>query len=114
MWDEMAAATIFALSSRYEGFPSALLEAMACGVPSLAVDCPSGPRAVINDVQSGLLVADDTSALSRGIVRLIDDDAYREQIGAVGKNVVDRFGWETMVDAYEQTLLAAANKTTGN
>lgn len=111
VWEELAKATIFALPSRYEGFPSALLEAMACGVPSVAVDCPSGPRVVINDDQSGLLVADDTSALSRGIARLIDDDAYREQIGAVAKNVVDRFGWDAMVDAYEETLLAAAGKT---
>ncbi len=111
VWEELAQATIFALPSRYEGFPSALLEAMACGVPSVAVDCPSGPRAVINDDQTGLLVADDTSALSRGIARLIDDDAFREQIGAVAKHVVDRFGWEPMVDVYEETLLAAASKT---
>ncbi len=114
VWDELAEATIFALPSRYEGFPSALLEAMACGVPSVAVDCPSGPRAVINDDQCGLLVANDTTGLSSGIARLIDDAAFREQIGVVGTNVVDRFGWEKMVDAYEETLVAVANKTVAN
>lgn len=114
VWDELAESTIFALPSRYEGFPSALLEAMACGVPSVAVDCPSGPRAVINDDQCGLLVPNDTTALSSGMVRLIDDAAFREQIGVVGKNVVDRFGWDIMVNAYEDALVAAANKTADN
>jgi len=136
VWDELAAATIFALPSRYEGFPSALLEAMACGVPSVAVDCPSGPRAVINravinravinravinravidvdescDDPCGLLVPNDTAALSTGILRLINDATLREQIGVAGKRVVDRFDWKTMVDAYEQVLASAADKT---
>lgn len=117
VWNELAESTIFALPSRYEGFPSALLEAMACGVPSISVDCPSGPRAVIQldpsglVEQNGLLVPNDTAALSSGIVRLIEDAEFREQIGLAGKQVVDRFNWETMVDAYEKTLVAAVNQS---
>ena len=108
VWNELAEATLFALPSRYEGFPSALLEAMVCGVPSVAVDCPSGPRVVINDDACGLLVDDNVNALSSGIDRLISQPDYREQLGQAGKNVETRFGWDAMVDAYEQVLIESA------
>jgi len=104
IWEEFAQATFFVLPSRYEGFPSALLEAMAVGLPSLAVDCESGPRAVIDDEINGLLVASDLTSLTTGMLRLIQDNEARERWGATGKQVVDRFDWETMVDAYEEVL----------
>jgi GalNAc-alpha-(1->4)-GalNAc-alpha-(1->3)-diNAcBac-PP-undecaprenol alpha-1,4-N-acetyl-D-galactosaminyltransferase len=104
VWEELAASTIFALPSRYEGFPSALLEAMAVGVPSVAVDCESGPRSVINNRRCGLLVPDSVGALADGIDQLIKDDSRRETLGAGGKDVVARFSWDSMVDAYEGVL----------
>jgi GalNAc-alpha-(1->4)-GalNAc-alpha-(1->3)-diNAcBac-PP-undecaprenol alpha-1,4-N-acetyl-D-galactosaminyltransferase len=110
IWDELAASTIFALPSRYEGFPSALLEAMAAGVPSIAVDCESGPRSIMGDSNGGLLVANDVAALADGIQQLIEDDGQREQLGADGKHVVERFGWDPMVDAYEAILCRAADE----
>lgn len=104
IWEELAAATLFALPSRYEGFPSALLEAMAVGVPSIAVDCESGPRAVIGDDQCGLLVDNTITALAAGIDQLIKDDARREALGVAGKDVAARFSWDRMVDGYEVVL----------
>ena len=116
VWDELSAATIFALPSRYEGFPSALLEAMALGVPSIAVDCESGPRAVISgngicddgEPSVALLTGNNTEALAAGIRRLVNEVDFREQLGRAGKSVVQRFSWETMVDAYEQVLCDAS------
>ncbi len=105
-WEELAEGTYFVLPSRYEGFPSALLEAMAIGVPSLAVDCESGPRAVIRDEQNGLLVQNDVSALASGMLRMIQQPESRERFGQAGKAIVDQFSWEAMVDAYEQVLEA--------
>lgn len=104
VWEELAGSTIFALPSRYEGFPSALLEAMAVGVPSVAVDCESGPRAVITEPGHGLLVPDTVQGLTDGIEQLINDGDLRETLAAGGKDVVTRFSWDTMVDAYEGVL----------
>jgi GalNAc-alpha-(1->4)-GalNAc-alpha-(1->3)-diNAcBac-PP-undecaprenol alpha-1,4-N-acetyl-D-galactosaminyltransferase len=113
VWTELAKSTFFVLPSYYEGFPSALLEAMAIGVPSLAVDCESGPRAIIdcgkNGVPpNGLLVANDTQALADGIARMISDVEMREQLGRQGTNIVEKFGWDQMVDRYEQVLAEAS------
>ena len=108
VWDELRRATIFALPSRYEGFPSALLEAMAAGVPSLAVDCESGPRAIIASGLDGLLVDNSVEGLSAGLTDLIRDPARRQQLGIAGRCVIERFGWDQMVDRYEEILMQAS------
>ena len=115
VWDELAKSTFFVLPSYYEGFPSALLEAMAVGVPSLAVDCESGPRAIINDdLANGMLVGNDTEALTAGILRMISDAGMREQLGLHGMAVVEQFGWDEMVNRYEQVLVEASRQQSSN
>lgn len=95
----------FALTSRYEGFPNALLEAMAAGVPSLAVDCESGPREIIRDGENGLLVPqDDPAALSAGLQRLLTDINLRRRFASEAPGVLQRFGWEAFVRAYTHVL----------
>ncbi len=107
VWNELADSTFFVLPSRYEGFPSALLEAMAVGLPSLAVDCESGPRAVIRDGHNGLLVANDISSLTDGMLRMIQHPELREKFSQAARPIVDAFNWDAMVDAYERVLEAA-------
>lgn len=101
----LAQATMFCLSSRYEGFPSVLLEAMAMAIPTISVDCESGPRAIIQDKHDGLLIENDVTSLANAIKQLIENPDQREQLGRRGPDVLDRFGWQTMVDRYEQLLL---------
>ncbi len=110
LWNELATATFFVLPSRYEGFPSALLEAMSVGVPALSVDCESGPRAIVNHNVDGLLVENSTAAIADGMITMIRDESLRERLGVAGREVTGRFGWDAMVDAYEHELLAAASK----
>jgi glycosyltransferase involved in cell wall biosynthesis len=88
----LAAGHAFALPSRHEGFPNALLEAMACGLPVVAFDCPSGPSEIVIHEQDGLLVPpQDVEAFAAALHRVLGSADVRERLGANARRVVDRF-----------------------
>lgn len=74
--------SIYVLSSRYEGLPMVLLEAMSCGLPAVAFACKCGPRDIITDGKDGLLVEpDNTTKLAKAICRLIKNPDLRLRMG---------------------------------
>lgn len=78
-----AAGSVFAFPSRYEGFPFALVEAMACGLPVVATDCPHGPREILAGGQHGLLVPpEDPTALAAALTTLLSDEDRRRDYAA--------------------------------
>lgn len=122
---------LFVLSSLFEGYPNVLIEALACGVPIISVDCKSGPReilapdtnmewettdmehgryGVLSPVCDGLFhsAKDDLTAeeevLARSIIQLYYDDERKNNYIRIGKERACEFFIERSIDKYERIL----------
>jgi glycosyltransferase involved in cell wall biosynthesis len=82
-------AELFVLSSRHEGHPKALLEAMACALPVVGTDVP-GIRDVVRHGETGWLCAEDPARLAEGVRTLLDDATLRARLGAAARIEVTR------------------------
>jgi GalNAc-alpha-(1->4)-GalNAc-alpha-(1->3)-diNAcBac-PP-undecaprenol alpha-1,4-N-acetyl-D-galactosaminyltransferase len=101
----MSQAEGFILSSRYEGFPNVLLEALASGLPVVATDCPNGPREILRDGDFGLLVpCDDPTALAGALRRLATDTMLRSRLAACAPGAIERYSLAHVVDEWEALL----------
>lgn len=101
----MAAADVFVLSSIYEGFGNVIVEAMACGTPVVATDCPHGPSEIITDGVDGLLVPTrDAKALADAILRVLGDNVLRTRITKNGKDRAKDFDADVIAHHYGQVF----------
>ncbi len=90
-----AKASIFVLSSKKEGFPNVLLEAMAFGCAVVSFDCPYGPSEIIENGVNGILVKNqDTKALASALQKLMDDATLRRRLGDEAMKVRDSYSIE--------------------
>ncbi len=96
-------ASIYVMSSRYEGFGMVLIEAMACGVPCVSFDCPHGPADIISDKKDGILVPNnDIPALAQALFTLIEEDQLRQTMGKNAKENVKRYLPEGILQQWDQ------------
>jgi glycosyltransferase involved in cell wall biosynthesis len=106
----LSSASVYVLPSRQEGFPVAVMEAMAYGLPTVAFDCAPGIRELIDDEVSGGLVvtAGNVPGMAAGLERLIKDRDLRVRLGEAGRQSVRRLSPDSVVDRWEAlfTLLS--------
>lgn len=80
---------LFVLSSDFEGMPNALIEAMACGLPCVSTDCPTGPSDLIDNGKNGLLVpVRDPEAMADAILRMCRDRDTAHAMGREAKETI--------------------------
>jgi glycosyltransferase involved in cell wall biosynthesis len=101
----LAHSDIFVLSSLWEGFSLAILEAMTCGIPVISSRCPPGPDEIITDGMNGLLVpvADET-ALAEAMLRLLNDKSLSAKLAQAGRQRAEDFTLATIIKEYEALL----------
>jgi GalNAc-alpha-(1->4)-GalNAc-alpha-(1->3)-diNAcBac-PP-undecaprenol alpha-1,4-N-acetyl-D-galactosaminyltransferase len=103
--DYLQQADIFVMPSRFEGFPMALCEAMAAGLPVLAADCLSGPSEIVEKGVNGILVrTENVDALAMGLDALMSDPTKRQQLARKAPEILDRFGLEQVMGIWQTAI----------
>lgn len=96
-------ADLYVMSSRFEGFPNTLAEAMAHGCAAVSYDCDTGPRDIVRDGVDGLLVKPEggVPALAEALDRLMTDDAERKRMAARAVGVRERYSMGRILAAWD-------------
>ena len=101
MLTEYMNSSLCVLTSRFEGFPVVLQEAMGCGLPCVSFDCPSGPRYIITNEENGYLVKDgDISAFADRVCELMENEPLRLRMGRKAKSAMARYGADVIMEQW--------------
>ncbi len=108
----MSRADIFVLSSRFEGFPNVLGEAMASGLPVVSFDCPSGPSEMIRDGVNGLLVpSGNIQKMSSSLERLMTSVELRKNLGEQARKITETYSLDKIINIWEELIVEIINES---
>lgn len=101
----MSSASIFALSSRFEGFGLVLTEANACSIPAVSYDCPVGPNEIITDGVDGFLVEpENIEQFAEKLLILMKNDSLREEMGKNAYESSKRFSMDIILKQWVKLI----------
>ncbi len=96
--DKYVESSIFTMTSRFEGFGMVLIEAMACGLPVISFDCPTGPSNIIKNNEDGILVKDgDIPGYAHNLCNLIEHEELRKEMGQKARINILRFSQDEVM-----------------
>ena len=101
---DIADAEFFVLSSDYEGYSNALLEAMTMGLPCISTDCEGSTDAITNGVDGVIVPRGDEDALFKAMLTFAEHEDFREQLGKQAKKTEERFQCKRVVQEWEETI----------
>lgn len=108
--EEYSKNSIFVMTSQYEGFPMVLLEASAAGLPLISFDCNTGPSEIICNNKNGYLIPlNDLTAMSKSIVKLIEDSNLRSKFGKNAQSIVSKFEISSIMDRWLKIFNSSIN-----
>jgi GalNAc-alpha-(1->4)-GalNAc-alpha-(1->3)-diNAcBac-PP-undecaprenol alpha-1,4-N-acetyl-D-galactosaminyltransferase len=108
---QISETAVFVLSSRYEGFPNVLVEAMATGRAVVATNCPTGPSDLVESGVNGLLVSpEDPAELATAIDCLISQPELRQQYGDAARRTVERLSLPNILKQWNDLLQACCGR----
>ncbi|NDV65183.1 glycosyltransferase family 4 protein [Bacteroides sp. 224] len=108
--NEYLNSSIFVLSSRYEGFGMVIIEAMSCGIPPVSFDCPCGPKDIIEDKVTGLLVPNgNIEELANKIIWLIENESARKEMGKKSYTSARKYKIENVMKQWMDLFASVLN-----